>query len=61
VFCTPTFHDIHHGRDIGYTDSNYGFVLTIWDYFFGTYSTMTRPEGFSNGLDVVEIHSGTAS
>lgn len=51
VFCTPTFHDIHHGRKIEYTDSNYGFVLTIWDYLFGTYSTMTRPEGFSNGLD----------
>ncbi len=51
VFSTPTFHDIHHGRDIEYTDSNYGFVLTIWDYLFGTYSTMTRPEGFSNGLD----------
>jgi sterol desaturase/sphingolipid hydroxylase (fatty acid hydroxylase superfamily) len=51
VFCTPTFHDIHHGRNIEYTDSNYGFVLTIWDYLFRTYSTMTRPEGFSNGLD----------
>jgi sterol desaturase/sphingolipid hydroxylase (fatty acid hydroxylase superfamily) len=51
VFCTPRFHDIHHGRDIEYTDSNYGTVLSIWDYLFGTYSTMSRPEGFSNGLD----------
>jgi len=51
VFATPAFHDIHHGRKIEYTDSNYGFALSIWDYLFGTYSTMTRPEGFSNGLD----------
>ena len=60
VFCTPTFHDIHHGRDIEHTGSNYAFILTIWDYLFGTYSTMTRPERFSNGLDDHGDYSATA-
>jgi sterol desaturase/sphingolipid hydroxylase (fatty acid hydroxylase superfamily) len=60
VFCTPTFHDIHHGRDIKHTDSNYAFALTIWDYLFRTYSTMTRPEHFANGLDDHGDYSATA-
>jgi len=51
VFNTRSFHDIHHGREMKYTNSNYAFVLTVWDYLFGTYSTMERPKGFSNGLD----------
>jgi sterol desaturase/sphingolipid hydroxylase (fatty acid hydroxylase superfamily) len=60
VFNTRTFHDIHHGREMKYTNSNYAFVLTIWDYLFRTYSTMNRPEGFSNGLDDHGDYSATA-
>ncbi len=60
VFNTRTFHDIHHGREMKYTNSNYAFVLTIWDYLFRTYSTMIRPEGFSNGLDDHGDYSATA-
>ena len=60
VIATPAFHDIHHGRKIEYTNSNYGNVLTIWDYLFGTFSTVTRPEGFSNGLDDHGDYSATA-
>lgn len=60
VFNTRKFHDIHHARAMYYTDSNYAFVLTIWDYLFRTYSTMTRPEGFSNGLDDHGDYSATA-
>jgi sterol desaturase/sphingolipid hydroxylase (fatty acid hydroxylase superfamily) len=60
VFSTRTFHDIHHGREMKYTNSNYAFVLTIWDYLFRTYSTMDRPEGFSNGLDDHGDYSATA-
>jgi sterol desaturase/sphingolipid hydroxylase (fatty acid hydroxylase superfamily) len=60
VFSTRLFHDIHHARATKYTDSNYGFVLTIWDYLFGTYSTMVRPKGFSNGLDDHGDYSATA-
>ncbi len=60
VFNTRRFHDIHHGRDVKYTNSNYAFVLTIWDYLFRTYSTIIRPEGFSNGLDAHGDYPATA-
>ncbi|WP_010089224.1 sterol desaturase family protein [Burkholderia ubonensis] len=51
IFVMPTFHNIHHGREVEYTDTNYGFIFSIWDRLFGTYSIDYRPEKFSNGLD----------
>lgn len=36
VVVTPEFHALHHHRDLPFTDSNYGGVLTIWDRIFGT-------------------------
>lgn len=38
LFVTPSFHHIHHSSYQPETDSNYGNVLTIWDYLFGTFS-----------------------
>lgn len=60
VFATRMFHDIHHARAMRYTNSNYAFVLTIWDYIFHTYSTMDRPDGYSSGLDDHGDYSATA-
>jgi sterol desaturase/sphingolipid hydroxylase (fatty acid hydroxylase superfamily) len=37
---TPGMHRVHHALDMGDTNSNYGFNLSIWDRVFGTY----RPE-----------------
>lgn len=34
---TPNFHRIHHGAR-GLASKNLGFVLTIWDRLFGTYT-----------------------
>jgi sterol desaturase/sphingolipid hydroxylase (fatty acid hydroxylase superfamily) len=51
LIITRSFHDIHHGRYVRYTDSNYGYIFSIWDYAFRTYSTNRRPPGFENGLD----------
>jgi sterol desaturase/sphingolipid hydroxylase (fatty acid hydroxylase superfamily) len=34
---TPSVHRVHHGRDVGYLDTNYGEVLTVWDHLFGTW------------------------
>jgi sterol desaturase/sphingolipid hydroxylase (fatty acid hydroxylase superfamily) len=34
---TPDMHRVHHSKDAGETDSNYGFNLSIWDRLFGTY------------------------
>ena len=36
LFVTPQSHRIHHSRDRQHSDSNYGFLLSIWDRIFGT-------------------------
>ncbi|WP_269079130.1 sterol desaturase family protein [Marinobacter similis] len=37
VFNTPSHHRVHHGRNPGYIDRNYGGVLIIWDRLFGSF------------------------
>ncbi len=37
VFVTPKHHSVHHGKNDIYLDKNFGAVLIIWDYIFGTY------------------------
>jgi sterol desaturase/sphingolipid hydroxylase (fatty acid hydroxylase superfamily) len=37
VIVTPDMHRVHHSVIIGETNSNYGFNLSVWDRFFGTY------------------------
>lgn len=34
---TPRVHFVHHSADPKFTNSNYGFITTIWDRMFGTY------------------------
>jgi len=41
LFVTPRFHFVHHSADVHFTNSNYGFIFTLWDRLFGTY---TNPE-----------------
>ena len=40
ILITPNFHRIHHGAK-GLSNRNIGFVFTVWDRLFGTY---TGPE-----------------
>ena len=37
IFNTPSHHRVHHGRNPGYIDRNYGGVLIVWDRLFGTF------------------------
>ncbi|MCH8543055.1 MAG: sterol desaturase family protein [Alcanivorax sp.] len=37
VFNTPSHHRMHHGKNPGCIDRNYGGVLIIWDRLFGTF------------------------
>jgi sterol desaturase/sphingolipid hydroxylase (fatty acid hydroxylase superfamily) len=37
LFITPSQHRVHHGRDAGYLDRNFGGVLNVWDRLFGTF------------------------
>jgi len=45
LFVVPRYHFVHHGAESRLNNSNFGFLLTIWDRIFGTYT---------NPNDVVE-------
>jgi alkylglycerol monooxygenase len=37
IFVTPSNHRVHHAKNPGYIDRNYGGVFIVWDRLFGTY------------------------
>jgi sterol desaturase/sphingolipid hydroxylase (fatty acid hydroxylase superfamily) len=43
IFVSPVFHAIHHDPQRARHDSNYGKILGIWDWIFGTLSRGDRP------------------
>lgn len=38
LFVTPRYHFVHHSVDRRLSNTNFGFLLTVWDRLFGTYS-----------------------
>jgi alkylglycerol monooxygenase len=46
VLNTPSHHRVHHGRNSGYLDKNYGGVLILWDRLFGTFAKECEPVAF---------------
>ena len=38
IFVTPRYHFVHHNERIKTANSNYGFIFSIWDRLFGTYT-----------------------
>lgn len=42
LLVTPDFHRVHHSNYRQEIDSNYGNVLSIWDYLFGSYVAQPR-------------------
>ena len=44
LFVTPRFHFVHHSTTQSVANSNYGFIFSIWDRLFRTY---TDPEAIS--------------
>ncbi|MDV7399824.1 sterol desaturase family protein, partial [Arthrospira platensis SPKY1] len=44
IFNTPSHHRVHHGRNPGYIDRNYGGVLIIWDRLFHTFAAEDKLE-----------------
>jgi sterol desaturase/sphingolipid hydroxylase (fatty acid hydroxylase superfamily) len=53
IFVSPIFHAIHHSPDRARHDSNYGKILSLWDYLFGTMSVGERPTRY--GLAGIEM------
>ena len=55
LIITPGSHLVHHSTKPHETDSNYGFVLSVWDRLFGTYLDSERAAQSGprlQGLDV---------
>ncbi|GMS92993.1 hypothetical protein PENTCL1PPCAC_15168, partial [Pristionchus entomophagus] len=50
IFCTPSNHRVHHGRNPYCIDRNYGSILIIWDRMFGTYAEERADEPVVYGL-----------
>jgi sterol desaturase/sphingolipid hydroxylase (fatty acid hydroxylase superfamily) len=42
LLVTPDMHRVHHSSDPVETDSNFGFTLSWWDRWFGTYRAQPR-------------------
>jgi sterol desaturase/sphingolipid hydroxylase (fatty acid hydroxylase superfamily) len=60
VVVSPIFHAIHHSPERARHDSNYGKILAVWDYLFGTISSGERPERYGlNGVDMPVSFLGT--
>ncbi len=38
IFITPRAHFVHHSQRREFADSNYGFIFSVWDRMFGTYT-----------------------
>ena len=52
VFVTPRAHFVHHSKNPNLSNSNYGFVFSIWDRLFGTFTDPASvPEGDPLGID----------
>lgn len=51
VFTWPTVHKVHHSRDAGFTDRNYGNVVSWWDRLFGTFTPARAGRDVHYGLD----------
>lgn len=52
IVVTPDMHRVHHSTEDNEANSNFGFNLSIWDRFFGTYIPQPRAghEGMSIGI-----------
>lgn len=50
VFISPAQHQVHHSCDPRHFDKNYGEVLAVWDWMFGTLYVCERQEDLVFGL-----------
>ncbi|MEO0614570.1 MAG: sterol desaturase family protein [Pseudomonadota bacterium] len=50
VIVTPDMHRVHHSSRVSETDSNFGFNLSVWDRWFGSYRA--QPEAGHSGMQI---------
>jgi sterol desaturase/sphingolipid hydroxylase (fatty acid hydroxylase superfamily) len=51
ILISPAQHQIHHSRDPRHFNCNYGNVLAVWDWLFGTLYLVREREALRFGLD----------
>lgn len=54
IITMPSLHCVHHHALPQDTNSNYGFVFTIWDVLFGTMNKVKRQKDWKFGLKYSE-------
>ena len=56
VIVTPDMHRVHHSVDYRETDSNYGFLLSVWDRLFSVYADQPRlgHDGMTIGISAFQ-------
>jgi sterol desaturase/sphingolipid hydroxylase (fatty acid hydroxylase superfamily) len=50
VVCSPAQHQIHHSTDPRHYDRNFGGMLSLWDWLFGTLVTARTRQSITFGL-----------
>lgn len=50
ILISPAQHQIHHSVELRHHNKNYGEVLAIWDWMFGTLYIPDRPEVLTFGI-----------
>ena len=66
ILISPAQHQVHHSIEVKHYNKNYGEVLAIWDWMFGTlYVPQTREElryglGDSRGERIAQPHDNLA-
>jgi len=50
IFISPAQHQIHHSLDPRHHDKNYGLILAIWDWMFGTLYVPSGREALTFGV-----------
>jgi sterol desaturase/sphingolipid hydroxylase (fatty acid hydroxylase superfamily) len=51
VFTWSNLHKLHHSRDVRFTDTNYGNVVSWWDRLFATFTPARLGANVRYGLD----------
>lgn len=55
LLVTPDFHRVHHSLHREETDSNYGNVLSVWDFLFHSYTPQPREGHVAMRLGLAEF------
>lgn len=50
VLQTPTWHRVHHAKNVRYMDSNYTSLTLFWDWLFGTLEPLREDEPVVYGI-----------